>query len=241
MRKTFFNIFIVIAVTGILSTGCNKDNGRVIGSGPIVSQEFNMSEITGVQLSIDGNVYLTEGDTQLVRIEAQQNIIDNIRKSVSAGHWDIGFLKDVAEHDNINIYITTSMLELASISGSGNIECQGSFTDSTNVSLGISGSGNIVMGLLADRIISTISGSGNIILTGEANEHAVTISGSGNMNAFGLKTLRTDVTISGTGNCQVFATEDLNVIISGSGNVYYKGYPSIDVTISGSGSLINSN
>ncbi len=241
MNKIVISFSIIAVIIISLSTGCKKDNGRIKGSGPIVSQEFDMPDITGVQLNIDGNVYLTEGDTQLVRIEAQQNIIDNIRKSVSAGKWDIEFINNVSGHDGINIYITTSAIEAASISGSGNIECTDNFTDSTNVYLNISGSGNIIMGLFADKIESTISGSGNIRISGSANEHSITISGSGNMSAFDLKTLRTDVTISGSGNCQVYATDNLNVIISGSGNVYYIGYPAIDVTISGSGSLVNSN
>lgn len=241
MKTNTIQFLIIAALIVVISAGCNKDDGIISGSGPIVSQEFNMPDITGVQLSIDGNVYLMEGDTQQVRIEAQQNIIDNIKKSVSGGKWNIEYYNNVINHKGIDIYITTPLINYVAISGSGNIESTNTFTDSTDVYLNISGSGNIDMSLLADFIESSISGSGNIYLTGEANEHRITISASGNLKAFGLQTHKTDITISASGNSEVFVTDDLDVTISGSGNVYYKGYPEIDVTISGSGSLVNSN
>jgi len=240
-KKNTIQFLLIAAIVVVISAGCRKDSAGIKGDGPIVSQEFNMPDITGVLLSIDGNVYLMEGDTQQVRIEAQQNIIDNIKKSVSGGKWNIEYYNRVINHEGIDIYITTPLINYVAISGSGNVESTNAFTDSTDVSLTISGSGNIDMSLLADFIESSVSGSGNIYLTGEANEHRITISGSGNLKAFGLQTLKTDITISGSGNSEVFVTDYLDVIISGSGNVYYKGYPGINVTISGSGSLINSN
>jgi hypothetical protein len=225
----------------ILPSSCEKSVIGINGSGPVVSRDFDLPQIDGVQLSIDGNVSITEGDTQMVRIEAQQNIIDNIRKTVSGGQWNIEFNNAVNSHNGIDIFITIPSLNLATISGSGNISSTNIFTDSTYVVLNISGSGNISMGLLADKVESIISGSGNISLTGKANEHKVVISGSGNVAAFGLETLKTDVTISGSGNSEVFANDNLNVVISGSGNVFYIGYPAINVSISGSGALIDSN
>jgi len=225
----------------ILPSSCEKSVIGINGSGPVVSRDFDLPQIDGVQLSIDGNVSITEGDTQKVRIEAQQNIIDNIRRTVSGGKWNIEYVTPVNSHNGINIFLTLPSINLARISGSGNISSTNTFTDSTNVFLQISGSGNISMGLLANRVESTISGSGNISLTGKANEHKIIISGSGNVAAFGLETSKTDVTISGSGNSEVFANDNLNVVISGSGNVFYIGYPAINVSISGSGALINSN
>ena len=240
--KTFKIQFLFLAITlVVLSSSCEKSIVGIKGSGPVVSQDFNLPLIDGVQLSIDGNVSVTEGDTQMVRIEAQQNIIDNIRKTVSGGKWNIEYINPVNNHNGINIFITVPSINLVSISGSGNISSTNTFTDSTNVFVQISGSGNISLGLLANRLESTISGSGNIFLAGEANEHKIVISGSGNVAAFGLETSKTNITISGSGNSEVFANDNLNVTISGSGNVFYIGYPAINVTISGSGALINSN
>ena len=238
-----FNIksVITVIILVVLSSSCDKSIVGINGTGPVVSQNFDLPLIDGIQLSIDGNVSVTEGDTQMVRVEAQQNIIDNIRKTVSGGKWNIEYVNSVNSHNGINIFITVPSINLATISGSGNISSTNTFMDSTNVFLQISGSGNISMGLLADRIESTISGSGNIYLTGEANEHKIKISGSGNVAAFGLETSKSDITISGSGNSEVFADDNLNVVISGSGNVFYIGYPAINVSISGSGALINSN
>ncbi|MEZ5198521.1 MAG: head GIN domain-containing protein [Bacteroidales bacterium] len=209
--------------------------------GPIVSQNFELPTITGIALSIDAEVILTEGDSQEVRIEAQQNIINNIEKYVSNGIWGIDFYNNVGSHSSIRIFITSKMLDYASISGSGFIHTDNMFTDTTNLYLKISGSGSISVHTIADLIESDISGSGQIMASGQANEHRIYISGSGNVRAFGLETENTSVDISGSGNSEVFVKNYLDVKISGSGSVYYKGNPQINVNISGSGGVIDSN
>jgi len=132
-------------------------------------------------------------------------------------------------------------MDYITISGSGSVESTNYFADTTNVSLNISGSGNIYLKSIADILESTISGSGEIYLEGEASDHRINISGSGSVRAFNLATLETFVRISGSGNTEVLVSDYLDVIISGSGNVYYRGNPQIDINISGSGGVFNSN
>ena len=75
---------------GITLNSCYIDNRNIKGQGPVVEQTFDLPDITGVALSIDANVIVTRGDTQTVTIEAQQNIINNIKKYISSnGTWRI--------------------------------------------------------------------------------------------------------------------------------------------------------
>jgi hypothetical protein len=225
-----------------LFTSCEKHGGSMKGSGPVVQQEFNLPQISAVALSIDANVILTRGDSQTVVIEGQQNIINNIEKYVTSdGYWSIGYYKSVRKHAGVKIYITTPTVDYATISGSGSIQSTNTFTDTTNVYLKISGSGNISINTHAHIIESFISGSGRIQLGGSAFEHRIDISGSGNVQAFDLVTTNTYVKISGSGSSEVWVTDYLDVIISGSGNVYYRGNPQINVNITGSGGIIDSN
>ena len=86
---------LFIALFSVLSFGQNWGNG-VKGKGEIVSKELNLSKFTGVELSTSGDVILTKGSTQKVRVEGQQNIIDLINTEVSRGTWDIEFTKNVS-------------------------------------------------------------------------------------------------------------------------------------------------
>lgn len=241
MKNLNFKLIAVLVVLAVFVSSCGKDGGRVKGDGPIVSQSFDLPTINGIALSIDAEVILTEGESQEVRIEAQQNIINNIEKYVSNGIWNIDFYNNVGSHASIRIFVTSKVLDYASISGSGYIHTENTYTDTTNLYLKISGSGNISVQTIADLIESDISGSGEIRANGSANEHRINISGSGSIKAFGLETKNTSVDISGSGNSEVFANDFLDVKISGSGSVFYMGNPQINVNISGSGGVVDSN
>jgi hypothetical protein len=241
MKKTTNYTIVILLILSTLLSSCTKDSVQIKGEGEVVTEDISMPPITGVSLSIEAEIVLTEGDTQMIRIEAQQNIINNIERFVSNGIWRIGYYDNVGSHAPVRIYITIPELDYATVSGSGIIRNIGSFADTNNIYLSISGSGKITLGVIALNIESDISGSGQITLTGSANEHRIRISGSGGIRAFGLETKLTDISISGSGNCEVFATDFLEVYISGSGNVYYLGSPQITTNISGSGGVFNSN
>lgn len=241
--KTSNLILALTIITGsVLTISCGKDSGPIKGEGPTVQQYYTLPDISAIALSIDADVILTHGEPQEIMIEGQQNIIDNIEKYVtSEGLWQIGYYRNVKSHSGVRIFITTSLMDYINVSGSGAVNCQNIFTDTVNVDLNISGSGNISMNLNAGILKSTISGSGEIFLNGSAYEHQIHMSGSGNVKAFGLPTYNTFVDISGSGNSEVNVENLLDVHISGSGNVYYIGNPTINSSISGSGGIYNSN
>ena len=242
MKSTRLLFPVLMIAVAALFAACGKDGGSVKGSGPVIQQEFNLPPVSAISLSIDANVILTRGDSQTVVIEGQQNIINNIEKYVTSdGYWNIGYYNSVRNHSGVTIYITAPVIDYASISGSGSIQSTNTFTDTTNVYLKISGSGNINMWTHAHLIESFISGSGWIELGGSAYEHRIDVSGSGDIRAYNLETTNTFVRVSGSGNSQVWANDLLDVNITGSGSIYYLGNPQINVNISGSGGIFNAN
>ncbi len=208
------------------------------GEGPVVNQEFDLEKFDGVSLHFSGDLYLKQGNTQNVRIEGQQNIIDNITTEVRDGIWKIRFDRPVRKHERVKVYVTIPHLTLAKISGSGDIYGEGRFTSLEALQLGISGSGNINMDMDATEISAKISGSGDMDLSGQTNGLEIKISGSGDINAYDLKTQKCRIQISGSGDCKLNVVDDLEARISGSGDVEYKGRPRISTKISGSGDLI---
>lgn len=215
--------------------------GGIKGEGPKVVRELNLDKFDGFTLSISGTVYVRQGSPQSVEIEAQDNIIANIKTDVSGNIWKIGFDKNVRDHDGVKIWITVPTLTRAGISGSGDIVGESRFTGLGDLDLGISGSGNIRLEFEAKNVSSGISGSGDMDLRGRADSHQVRISGSGDIKAYDLETGASEIRISGSGGCQVNASEDLNISTSGSGDVYYRGRPRVKAKVSGSGEVVPKN
>lgn len=239
--KNTLIIAIILISQSLLTSSCFRDGILGIsGSGPLVTEEIYLNDVSGIDLSISGDVIITKGNVQEIRIEAQQNILNNIRHKVRNEKWIIEFDRNVRNHDGITIFITVPEIDELDISGSGSITSNSDFS-TNDLELRISGSGSINFVVDANSVYTNISGSGSINLLGSANKLEVHISGSGQYSGYSCMTSNCDINISGSGKAKVFVQDKLDVNISGSGNIYYKGYPSITSNISGSGSIRSAN
>ena len=216
-------------------------NNGVKGEGPRVEQSLQLSSFNGIKLTMAADVYLTKGNSQNVRISAQQNIIDLIKTEVNDGVWKITTEENIRDHGPIKIYITVPSMSYVGLSGSGDIYTEGTFNESGTVNVNVSGSGDIRFNTTATTIDASVSGSGDIELAGSAQNMSLRISGSGDIDAYNLKTSNCEVRVSGSGGVKVYTTDDLNVRVSGSGDVYYRGNPNVVSRISGSGDLHATN
>lgn len=210
---------------------------KITGKGKIVKQTVELNTITGIGLGISAEVFITQGDTQEIILKGQQNIIDNIKKEVKNGSWNITFDKEVKEHEDIKIYVTLNTIEDLSIGGSGSIIGEGKFTNLNDLNISIGGSGDIKLNADAKDISCSIGGSGEIELTGSGEQLSISIGGSGDIEAFDLSVKRCSVSASGSGDINVNVSDNLTVSLVGSGDVTYKGNPKIKSSIIGSGDI----
>ncbi len=254
--------FIVILLSIFVLTSCEGfDMIGIKGSGPIVTRTLETSDVEGISLEIPANVYLTQGEVQSIRVDAQEIIQNNIKYSTSDGVLHIEFDKPVFKSDPIDIYMTIQSLKEVGINGSGSIVCQNMFQSDKDLHIEINGSGYIDLSANALKVTMLISGSGDINLYteciqifgeingsgnfnlkgGQAEESNYSVSGSGNINAYPLITKSCLVETNGSGDTKINVSKNLSIDINGSGNVYYKGRPSVSANINGSGEIIAVN
>ncbi len=236
MTRLLWALSLIVISTASLPAQSWWGNG-IKGEGPVVERELQLDDFHSFSMGINGKVYLQQGRQQSVRVEAQENIIENIETEVRNGYWKITFDENVRRHDAIRIYISIPDLQVAKVSGSGDIIGESRFTGLDEVELGISGSGSLSLDLDARDLESTISGSGNMEIAGKSGKHQIRISGSGDVDAHELVTRESYIRISGSGDVEVHATEKLEVSTSGSGDVYYAGRPRVKAQVSGSGDV----
>lgn len=209
----------------------------VVGEGAYVKETLDIDKFEAFHLTFSGNVYVKQGNRQEVVVEAQKNIIDLIKTEVKGGTWKIGFEKNVKKCKEVKVYITVPHLEGIHLSGSGDIQTEGTFGGLDDLAISVSGSGDIEADIEAQSITAKVSGSGDISLEGQTNQLSLQVSGSGDIECMDLAAQNCNVRVSGSGDCSVNAKESLEVRISGSGDVVYKGRPNLKSKISGSGDL----
>ena len=194
-----------------------------------------------IGLGVAADLYLKQGSTTEVIIEAKEEILKKLKTEVKNGKLYIGFdSKKSFNYPRFKIYITTPDINGLSVSGSGDIIAE-TAVSTDEISLKISGSGDInIDNLQAKKVLAGISGSGNIYLGGSNLDYLeIGISGSGNLKAEKLPTEDFQGRISGSGSCRINVKSTLKASISGSGRIHYSGNPLIDASISGSGKVIS--
>ena len=213
----------------------------VNGRGALRTETYNLAEFAKISNSVDATLRITTGSTNhRVSVSARGNTLDEISVRNQGGELVIDTDRCIDDGDiEINIFLQ-ELNDLFS-AGSGDIFASNTWV-TDDMTLNLSGSGNIEALMEANTIDAFITGSGNITLSGSTQEAQLSIAGSGNMKAFGLEADRCNVNIAGSGNAELFVNDELKGSISGSGRVLYKNDPSlVDITITGSGRVIDAN
>lgn len=235
---------LVIAST-IFFASCEKNSTCINGEGSTITRVLNVSSFNEIDLAEAGNVIISQGTYQEVKVVTQSNIADRIKTNVSNNRWVIDLEDGCYNNYDLTVYVTVPDIKNVILSGSGNMTIN-NFENQSSLEITISGSGDVALNSFsgAQNFEAIISGSGDIIGNGSFEDLVnsdITIIGSGNYVGFPISSLTSDILISGSGNIETTVTQSMDVTISGSGNVYYKGYPGISTKITGSGNVISSN
>ncbi len=215
--------------------------GGIKGEGPVVETSRSVSSFNKIDNSIGATVYISKSaDQQEIKIKGQQNILDILTTKVSGNELNIGFSKNVRNHERIEIWISIPEVKGLEITGSGKIEVKDSF-DADKLELNISGSGKITGPVSGRNLRGEIDGSGEISVDGQSDDAKLTINGSGNLK-LNKPVKAVKIEINGSGFVKVEPEDNLDVEINGSGTVEYVGNPSkVNQEVNGSGRIRKAN
>ena len=220
-------------------------SARIVGSGHLATEARNVSGFHAVELASDGDLIITQGNTEGLTVEAEDNILPLIVTEVDGkGVLHLGYKnqqhgESIKTTKKATFKLSAKLLDALVLEGSGNINADRlAVPDNGKFAAALPGSGKITVGkLTAGSVKASVEGSGDIKLGGEANEQAVQIDGSGKYLAADLKTHAATVQIDGSGDVEISASDDLKVEVNGSGDVGYHGNPKVQKSINGSGSV----
>ncbi len=268
MKKNFPFILILLAlVLSILACSVNFGTpvgvNTVRGSGTVVEEARDISNISSVELAMTGVMHITMGDKESLTIHAEDNLLNYIQTNVSLGKLVIKTREgiDLQPTKPISYDLTVSKLSAITISSDGDIDTADLTSDSFSIKISSSGNLSItkldcsslqivssssgdttVDNLASDSISVTISSSGNVeIQNGQVQQQNIQISSSGEYRAKTVSSSTAQVTISSSGSATIQVSDQLSGMLGSSGNVYYVGNPTININSTSSGSAIQVN
>lgn len=198
----------------------------------------DLSLFSGIELRGEADVYITQGDIQDVRIEAEEKSLASIHTSVRNKALLIEADEFHNSNNSIAVHITVKDLSLMEVTGSGSLTSINPL-NCESLTLRLSGSGRINASVLSKSLKASLAGTGSIDLFGKTLDSDIRLTGSGNVNAQHLQTISSSVSIGGDGFCKLNVTDELLANITGVGNVYFVNEPSIIRSrISGTGDVL---
>ena len=195
MKTLLITLAVIIIIIFFIKN--NLTNNNIQGSGNIISESRELDNFTSIALlgSIDMNIKTSENNNCVV--VADDNLIPHIKTEVVNNKLNVSLNKSYSSEEKLVVNINTPNYDEVFLSGSANINILD--FEHNNLSLNISGSGNI---------------TGN----GEVETLVVKINGSGNLMSKEIKSKSATITINGSGDGEVFASESISAKINGSGN-----------------------
>ena len=247
--RTLTKLFLVVLVIAAVTTACAVPfRPRLIkGSGNVIVEDRKVSGFDKILVTGAGKVIITQGDSELLSIETDDNLMEYIETKVNGNTLEIGFKDDTVfssgggqtaldPSKGFTFRVTVIDLEAILLSGAAKFEVEKLKTD--QLSIDLSGAGDVTVGdLNANQLDVVVSGAGDVEMVGKVELQNVLMSGFGRYQAFDLESQVTNVTISGAGGADLWVTDKLDVTISGAGDVEYYGSPSVTPEISGIGRI----
>lgn len=235
----YLTAILALALFGL--AGCSFATTVTRGSGKMITESRPVSNFQRVDLSGIGELNITQGETESLTIEADDNLMPYIKTTVQNGTLNIGLdttrgAISLNPSKPIKYTLQAKTLDSIVVSGAGNVNAPSIKSDSFTVRT--SGAGNITIPQVqATTLTSGISGAGSMTLGGQAGTQNATLSGLGNYSAGDLKSTNATVNLTGAGSATVWATDSLDARISGAGSITYYGSPQVKQNISGLGSI----
>lgn len=210
------------------------------GSGNVVTETRKVSGFDAVNVSYPGQVLIKQGNTESLKIEAEDNLLPNLKTQVKNGTLEIFYRRDNGKHVNptksVKITIVVKDLTDVEFTSAGELIIENLKTDSLDVSL--SGAGNVELdNILVKSLSVSLSGAGSATASGTADSLDLSISGFGDFKGEDLYDKKARVSISGAGSATVWVDEDLMAEVSGAGSVSYYGSAAVTRQISGVGGV----
>ena len=215
--KELLLILFLITTTIITIISCHNVN-KIKGSGNIISENRELTNFSSINLIGGIDVNIKFSDKYNCTVVSDENLIPYIKTEVVNNNLQISINKNYSSIEGIEVNVNAPEYDEVSISGSGDINIIDFKND--NLSLNISGSGDITANGEVQTLIAKISGSGDIISAELISKSAT-------------------ITINGSGDAKIWASDSISAQINGSGDIEYYGNPTnVESKINGSGDII---
>lgn len=207
---------------------------------PALAQQTETREpdtFSGVKVAEGIDVYLRQGDKELVKVEVTGTEPANIITEVSGSYLKIHMRDGRYRTVDAKVYVTYVELSKLSASSAGSIFSEGTIK-AGSLEISASSAGSIEVTIDAESVDVSASSAGDVELKGKAESIHADASSAGEIDAYDLESNRVDAGASTAGTVKIHVTGNLDAKASSGGTIRYRGNPDRSNTNSTSGGSV---
>lgn len=240
--KTTISKIIAVLFLATITTSCVIDGfNRIKGNRNVTVENRRVSnDFTKIKVSNGLDVYITEGNSVKVTVEADENLHEVIRTEVRNGVLKIYSERNIWRAKSQKVYITTHQLEGIKATSGSDVYSENTLTGNA-MEVETSSGADMSLRLDVNSVTSHSSSGSGLKLTGNATNYTASASSGSSTKSYGLKSKEVTVKASSGADIDVYAMESIDARASSGGDVDYRGNPKRVNKKSSSGGSISSH
>ena len=231
---------VALACLGVLTlAGCSALGSAITGSGTVVTQAYDFTDFSEVELGNAFEAIITPGDAYAISVTVDDNLVDSLQVEQTGNTLRISLEPTrLVTRATMRAEITMPALTRLEASGASQAQLNG-FSSDADFTGHASGASRIHGDLVAGNLDLDASGASTISLAGTAADVRANASGASTIDLEEMTVVNADVEASGASNVTVNAGGQLDAQASGASNVSYLGAPTLGSIETSGGSNIN--
>ncbi len=228
---------LIVALLAVTFSAEGQARRTVYARGKVTTEERKVGSFHSITVSSGITVYVTQGERESMRVEADENLHDYIVTETRGGVLNIYTRANIRNARSRKVYVTMREVRSLKTSSAGDIICLTPIV-ADDLVLSTSSAGDINIEVRAKQVKAGSSSSGDITLKGSADKLSASLSSAGSLKAHDFKVREADVSVSSAGDVMIYVTERLRARASSAGSIRYKGNPKyVDAHSSSAGSI----
>ena len=217
LSKTTFILLMILSLITVFTIGAFAGK-----------QDRPTGSFTGIEISSAIKVVLTQGNTEKLTLEGDDDILQRVITETRGNKLIIKLKEGTYNKSSQEVTAYLTFKTLSSIELSGAVNLNGTNEMNFNdLEFECSGATKINLHLNASKLDCDFSGASNLSLEGSAQLLNIDISGASKVNASDFVVKNCNIDCSGASYIAIHVTDKLRAEGSGASKISYKGNPSI--------------
>ena len=217
----------------LMAVGVSAEVKKIKGTGYLVVHDRQADQpFTRVSVQQSITLYVSQGKTEGITVEADDNIIPYIKTEIKNGQLNI-FLDPeviVRGYTAMNVSVSMPIITDINVAAAGRLEGSSPFTVN-KLEIVASGAGSVKLVVKGSEVDVEASGAARLELKGEVEQF--------DLETWELRVKNCDAEISGAAKAEVSISGQLEAEISSAGILIYDGTPRITKqNVTGRGTLV---